>query len=287
MKKILLLLPLLFLLTGCTRLFGDRLDTPSNIRYNSEYLIWDSIDEADYYLILIDEETYVSFENRFSTFNLKSGQYRVRIQASSGDKTSRFSDSFDLNLTRIYDHPKNVIYANYTLSFDHVNPSEGYIIEFLHQVLDDRIIIYDACTTDRCEVQINTIDSLEPNRIYEMRIAAAYQSESEASLLNYDYATSLFTDPIKIHTYYDTLKVYNQTVDLITVNDLTILLDEPFNIRDVFYLDQAIQSSDFSIEDNTLIISNEFIETLNVGLNRVTLITNIGRIDLNLYKLES
>jgi hypothetical protein len=81
--------------------------------------------------------------------------------------------------------------------------------------------------------------------------------------------------------------VYNHTVELINVNDTVISLDETFSIREVFYNDQAMNSSDFRIVNNTLVISNQFIETLNVGLNQVTIITNIGRIDFNLYKLEA
>lgn len=287
MKKLLILIPLIFLITGCVGVFGDRLDTPSNIRYNSEYLIWDSVNEADYYLILLGDETYVSFENRFSTFDLASGDYRVRIQASTGDRSSRFSSVYDLKLERLYDHPKNLTYRNYTLSFDHVEPTEGYIIEFLHQILEDRIIIYDSCNSDRCSFEIDEIDSLKNNHVYEVRVAGAYTATGEASILGYEYATSLFTKPIKIHTYYEPLRVYNHTISLINVSDTVIDIDESFSIRDVFYLDNAVSASNFTIVNNTIIINNAFIETLNVGLNQVVLITNLGRIDINLYKLES
>lgn len=287
MKKILILIPLIFLLTGCVGIFGDRLDTPSNIRYNSEYLVWDRVSDADYYLILIGDETYVSFENRFSTFDLESGDYRVRIQASSGDKTSRFSSVYDLTLTRLYDHPKNIVYSDYTLTFDHVEPSEGYIIEFLHQILDDRVVIYDSCMTPQCAFDISEIETLESNRVYEVRVAGAYTATGEASILGYEYETSLFTEPIKIHTFYTPLKVYNHTINLINVSDTVIELDESFSIREVFYLDNAVSSSHFTISNGSIIINNAFIETLNVGLNQVVLITNLGRIDINLYKLES
>jgi hypothetical protein len=147
--------------------------------------------------------------------------------------------------------------------------------------------MFEGCESDRCDFDIRTIETLETNRVFEVRIAAAYTPTGEAEIFGYEFATSLFSTPIKIHTFYEPLKVYNHTVELINVNDTVISLDETFSIREVFYNDQAMNSSDFRIVNNTLVISNQFIETLNVGLNQVTIITNIGRIDFNLYKLEA
>jgi hypothetical protein len=286
MKKLFILLPLMFLLTSCVGLFGNRLDTPTNIRYNNEYLVWDAVDGATFYLVLMGGETYVALENRLSTFNIESGNYRVRIQASTGSITSRFSGTYRLNLEREFDHPKNFRYKDDTLIWTDVDPESGYIIDFLHVIDGDQFIITDACTQGTCYFDLTTAD-VEENRVYEVRIASAYEKEAGALDLGLDFRTSLFTSPITIHTYFDVMSTVMITAPLIIDSDMEIDFPSNYTIRHVFYNNEYVDRSKFSFSGSTLIVKESFVERLNYGENTIILITAVGRIDLVITKIPS
>ncbi len=126
-KSLMVLVFLLFVLTGCRR--DTTLKAPSNILYDGSYMTWDAVDNADYYEIIINQGTPLYSEVSRVSYDAKEKDFSVTITTmSTSDKVTESTP-----LTKQFTYlglVNNLRYEDEKITWD-VNPNAtSYLVRF-------------------------------------------------------------------------------------------------------------------------------------------------------------
>lgn len=137
MKKIVLFivfLSFIFGLAACNKEVDFNLESPANLKITNGVLSWDSVEEADHYLVFIDQtEVKVSL----LTYDLKKqslavGSYTVSVVAVKDDKLSLPSNVLTYVVidpaAEVVEVPKNVKIVAGVVSWDAVVGATSYLV---------------------------------------------------------------------------------------------------------------------------------------------------------------
>jgi len=135
MKKLLSFMAILFLLfvfSGCN---NNKLAKVENIRFDGQ-LIWDEVENADNYLLVINNKEYELEENYFPV--IEQGEYQITICAKAEDYQDSVEATFTFTLD--YDNEAEVVLSvnGDNVSWNEIDQVSHYIL-----VLNEEIIRLD------------------------------------------------------------------------------------------------------------------------------------------------
>ena len=102
-RKFILLIPILLLiLVGCSS--TKTIDPPSDFRYEAGFLYWDEIEGADHYVVEINNQTKMAYNNKLDLKDFITGNYTARIASFSNGNLSDYTDYITFQLI----HPESI-----------------------------------------------------------------------------------------------------------------------------------------------------------------------------------
>ncbi len=108
------------------------LDVPTNVRVdeNSATLMWNSVEYASGYTIMVNQTTYTSNTNSFSLQGLRSGEYTISVMAN-GDGVKYISSSYSNTIKYTRDSSSGNEYADDVVAafreFDEINTKNSFL----------------------------------------------------------------------------------------------------------------------------------------------------------------
>ena len=263
MKKLIFIVLLVLVLQACNRNQNDYLGIPSNIRFEDEYVVWDAVDDAEYYTVRINDVDYRADDARYSMYNFVNGTYQVRVRSHREDEQSIFSNALTFQIDRIYEHPKNVYVVNDILYWDAISEASSY-----------RVYINDL-TFDVSSGTTFNLDGLDENTLYEIQVLAIYdkgESNLSSTVIYHSY-----------HTLIDTIRLEANK------NRST---PKRFPVETMYYFEHAFIESTriehhlIEFTDDSLLISHTLLQDLEEKEYTIQLLTPEGRVEIMLNVLD-
>lgn len=256
LKKLILLLLIVFTLAGCTS--TRVLSTPKNIVVSEDSLSWDAVEDAEYYVLIINQQAYIIYETTYSFSLLDDGNYSIYIKAKAeGFSDSELTDEIYVTIARIYPIPQNISIEDGMMHWDNLDNVLSYMIS----INDETFLL--------SENSFNLQD-LPENAIYFIKVKALYDLDKESS----------YSEIIKYHTFFELYDVFDITFSKNTsedyISDLSLLT---ITINDlVDEEDEVVDNLHFAISDKQLTFRNSFLTSLPYGVHTFFLQTSEGLI---------
>ncbi len=238
----------LFLLIGCTS--NTQLDTPTGFRYEAGFLYWDEVKKADHYVIEINSESKLAYNNQFELKDYPTGNYTARIAVFSNGQLSDYTSIISFQLIR----PDQI---------QQINMSKTMITW-----VDLFGLIY--------EINVFNVDNQQ-------------KIETKTSELNFFDYSSLPNGmyDIEIKAYLDTTLVTSKTIrilkqDFIYVREVGVVLDLSIPNSIQFNQTTLALDIDYIVDDYGLIIDASTIDALNESVSGLVLVLDYD-IDVYIY----
>jgi len=262
MKKALLLIILLFILSGCVT-NDDQLDFPRSLHLNQEVLSWDAVEDATFYTLNINGETYNTSELFFNLNFLDNGSYEIKILAYYGEIYSEYSPVFNVVFERDYTAPQNVVIVDEIfLTWDAIEFVTSYSIWM-----------------DEEEIALTWVPS------YDLSLLTLNVNQPHSFQVtgNYGVHSTLKSIPVE-YTYLP--RIGNTLLETYTLNQsaqVVILLENPTTINSVWFESEFISSDYYTQSVNTQIeFDPSVFESLAVGTYEMRLLTSTGYIAVHI-----
>ena len=150
MKKLLMIVIPILLLFGCQRGTGV-LNPPKNIFYNesSMTITWDDIENANEYVIQVNEQIFNQTENLFDMSMFNTGDYQVKIKAIYDKGESYFSNALTIRIVKNIDI--QFTFQDYLLKWSAPMDNLQYKVIIYGQ--DNQLL--DEILTNEFEIEVN------------------------------------------------------------------------------------------------------------------------------------
>ncbi|MCF7931024.1 MAG: hypothetical protein K9L02_05915 [Acholeplasmataceae bacterium] len=262
MKKALVLIFLLLILSGCD-MNDDQLDFPRSLHLNQEVLSWDAVEDATFYTLNINGETYDTSELFFNLNFLDNGSYEIKILAYYGYIYSEYSPVFNVIFDRDYMAPQNVMIVDEVfLTWDAIE----FITSYSIWMDDEEVALTWVPSYDLSLLTLNV------NQSHSFQVTGNYgvHATLKSTSLEYTYLPRIGNTLLVSYTL-------NQNEQVI------IELENPSIINSVWFESEFISSDLFTQSVNTQIEFNPSIfESLSVGTYEMRLLTSIGYIAVHI-----
>lgn len=260
MKRLWIFLIFSFMLIACQK--EDILHPPKNIRYDDEMILWDVDEKATAYHIILNDVLYPLTEPFFDMHHLPNGLYHVVICTIKDHESSLYSEPFSFTVNRPFDIPQNINIQDGIVSWQEVDDALGYIL-----LVNDITYPVQRTTFD--------LSFLEENKTYLLSVKACFE-----------LGDSPYTVAIIYLPYYDVIKTYEGTYNINIPMDLSIYIDQVFDIDHIYYNQIFLNRDDFVIHEHHLSISHLLLSDLDLGHHVFQIYTSEGVIDLPIEIIE-
>ncbi|MFA6890020.1 MAG: hypothetical protein WCQ80_03275 [Bacilli bacterium] len=251
MKKMIIIAMCLFL-SACT-LKTKVLAFPQNIKLVEEVFYWDASEQADYYVVCLNNHLITVIEPMFSIVGLDDGVHRFKVKAVG----EGYQDS---------------IYSNvYIFTIDHSLPvptdlsvEEG-VLRWSYPISDVIFSVYINGVSVETLTNSYDLSQLNLNTIYEIYVVA--QHDMNQSL------------PSSIFDYYTYNNIYRQlyaSFDKASENPLLFDLEEELLLAGLE--DNTLHENDIELLDGIVSIANEYFQQQNYGNHVIRIPTSKGLI---------
>lgn len=232
-KKLWLFSFLLIVLVGCST--TNTLKTPENLRYENGFLKWSLVDNAEHYVLDINTQTRLVYNDSFNLKDYPSGNYTVRIASFVNGKLSDYSEPINFQLIQ-----------NEVISEIHIN--DKYLILRVYTGLKYRVNVKETETG----TLIKTED-LELNHFDYSTLADGL----------YDIEIILLLEETQVST--KTIRILKG--DFTYVKDVGIVLDIEVPTS-IYYKDKELEANiDYEIDEYGFILDSEVINDLDDNVN--------------------
>ncbi|MFH5882077.1 fibronectin type III domain-containing protein [Liberiplasma polymorphum] len=263
MKKVLLMMILLLLVQGCARESRKELEVPKNLRVEEETLVWDAVEGAEYYTLMLNNITYRVEDNVYSTFNLPNGSYNARVKAHLGEASTIYTNTFTFTINRAFEHPKNVYVSGSTLYWDHTAEASSY-----------KVVINDE-TVDVLSGRTYNLSGLDENNLYTLSVIAVYENgESNESL------------SVLYHTHFTVIDTIHISVNKNRSTNVSFPVETMVEFDYIYINNTLVNREMFSFVNNTIVIDYTYLLDLNEALYTYSLLTSEGRVEVMLNVLD-
>lgn len=260
MKRRLLLSMLLLGLFGCQQ--QGTLDPPTNVRYEEETILWDPVEGATSYNVVLNDTTYAVIQPQLDMTNQINGDYRVRVRANNTLVSSVYSTTLLFTVDRMYDPPTNLAIEDGVMTWQGSDDAEGYVVMVNEVEYPTSSTMFD-------------LSVLKDNEAHVLTVKAVFALGSS------DYSAA-----IEYWTYVDVIARYPGIYNKNILHDPYIYLDAMYEIEHVAYLDEMLANEDFFMEDDILFINYHILEGLALGVHIIELYTPEGIVELTLDVTE-
>lgn len=254
MKRLFLLFILLFSLFACQQ--EETLNPPVNIRYQEETIIWDSVDGATSYSVMLNDVPYFVTDPLFDLHNSPNGYYTVRVCAIKNDLHSIYSDEVLFTVARMYDYPTNISIDEGVMLWQKVDDADSYVVLINN-------VEYPIAIT-RMELSF-----LDENQTYMISVKAVFE-----------LGESNYSSSIEYFTYFNVLTSYKGVYNINISYNLLIYLGTIYTIEHVFYKGANLENSHFVLCEEGLSIDYELLEGFELGSHIIELYTPYGIVEL-------
>lgn len=229
-RKLFILLPLLFvILVACNDY--NTIQTPDDFRYESGFLYWTEVDGADHYVIDINGETKLAYNNKYNLKDFDTGNYTARIAAFSKGEISPYTEIIYFQLIQ-------------SESIEIISITDEIITWNEHTGLSYQIVVYDHTL----EQQIHSINISTNSYNYEGLEDGEY-SITISAYLGDTLVTSNVIRMLKGDYEY--------------VHESGLILD--IEIPTALYLGDTllVEDTDYTVESFGLIIHSSLIDAID------------------------
>ena len=260
MKKILLLILLVFTLQACKPDTKEELDTPLNLRFTDE-IRFDTVPHATHYVLKINDEEVVIDTNHYLL--TVEGTYSVRVKArAEGYYDSVYSEILTLEVDLTFEEPTNTaIDSTHIFHWDLMSNATGYVLLVNGEELSQVTNSLDLSTyfPGVIQVQVKAVYPLGSSIYSELLIYAGGAETLETTKYSYSI-NSLF--------------------------DLDILESESF-----VYIEDSeaeLSAEDFIFSAQAVTLKSSYLVTLTTGHHMFTILTLNGfhLVDLNILETD-
>ena len=240
--KILYILLFMFILCGCEQQSEPILNPPQNLRYEAETktIFWDVVDEAISYELVINDDTYETTETSYY-IDLPSGSYNVKVRAVYDYGLSRYTVSYQVDITRTEYFEINV---SDTLDFNPIPGATSY-----------GLMIYNS---------LNDV-------IFDDDIESGYDLSSYLGLLRFELKAFYNEAIIASNAFVVDFSGYNHIKE---IDDLTITQTSPFD--NLYLNDTLMDEANYTYENQIITISSLYLDTLEEGTYLLTIESTIN-----------
>ena len=145
-----------------------KLSTPAGLARNGDLLVWDSVENADYYVININGESFTAYENSYDITALFPKSYNAKVQAVNAvnrRKNSEFSNTVPFTVAR-----QNLsVIPNRSITiakeFDGTNEYSDEIILGEHYTLGDNLRFGQEVDLNITSVRFNSANVPDANAL--------------------------------------------------------------------------------------------------------------------------
>ncbi|HBY65430.1 MAG TPA: hypothetical protein DEG42_03455 [Acholeplasmataceae bacterium] len=260
MKKLFMILLLLFILFGCEETTFIELDMPENLRF-TDAIYFDVVEHATSYVIKIDDEEIVVATNRYVL--TEEGTYNVRVKArADGYVDSVYTNILVVEVDFTFSIPEDVIInPDHSLSWSSMNGATGYVVLVNGEQHNTSSTTFDLSTfyPGVLEVQVKAVYPLGSS-LYSTLLVDEGGAEIVGTL-KYNYS---------IYSNFDLDVLYSSS--FVYIKDYRGTLDN----TQYQYLSQTVQ------------LDALFIQSLSLGYQTFTILTLQGFyiIDINIITTE-
>lgn len=263
MKKIIFLLLLILVLTGCKSPNIILIDAPANIRLEDDFVIWDKVDEADFYTVLTGDKTYIVYSEAFSIYEFINGEYSLTVKAYIGTKESAYSSEFVFTINRTFEHPKNLRVEVDTLYWDLVEGAINYSvwINGVETVVESGNFL--------------SLNDLEVNEIYRISVKAVFTN-----------GISNDSNELIYHTFNQIIKTINLEINKNRAVNFFKNVDQIYDFDYVFQ-GSRLQSQDmFSFSQSRIVVNYRYLLNLEERQYIYKMITENGIVEIKVQILD-
>jgi hypothetical protein len=260
MKKLLIIILLLFTLQACKPDTKEELVRPLNLRFTDE-IRFDTVEHATHYVLKINNEEIVIDTNHYLL--TLEGTYTVRVKArAEGYYDSVYSPAltFDVDLT--FEVPTNTTVDNlHSFQFDLMSGATGYIL---------------LVNGDELSQTTNSLDlSTYFPGVIQVQVKAIYPLGS-----------SIYSELIIYSGGAETLETINYSYSINSLFDLDILESGTF-----VYIEDSeaeLSAADYIFTAQRVTLKNTYLISLSTGNHLFTILTLDGFyiIDLNILDTD-
>lgn len=251
MKKLLILLLILFVFSGCS-FVEERLDTPTNLRYEGFNLYFDPVDNADSYIIDFGDYTEQTDKPYLELYEF--GDYEVKVKAeAAGYQDSYYSEKLSFSVVADFPVPTNLNYVDGILFWDSVPNAIHYAIYVgtnLYTTTDTNKSL-SLTSSYRTEIKVRAIFRLGASEFTPSIYASYSMTVLSSTTKNYSKQSAFNLE----------LKTFENNAEVLSV---TNIMEEP------------VALSNFLVVDHTIFFKSEYLSTLMVGNHIFILETNFG-----------
>ena len=259
LRKLLLLPLLIILLSGCLNTnINSRY--PQNISYQDDVITWDAVDGAISYELRIDGHTHTVDTNTFSALILKNGSHSVQIKSIFESSESYYSPTYNFTIQRVYPNVDSIGIEDFRLNWSAATGASSYTIHTgTHNI--------QAGTN---QILLSSLN-LSVNRLYYIYVVANFPSGDTAS-----------PSPTLIHhTYIKQSIELDYVYEVGSVDFLEITIPNGATLEHIIYSADVLPIESYIINNQTLKLSAQFLESLGLGIKSFQLLTTNG-----LYQLD-
>lgn len=258
MKKLLFIIYVIFLI-GCSN-STTQLSTPLNIRVIDSNVVWDTVENATYYTIKIDEFEFEVNVPEFNYTGIGNGQYSVQVRAHNANSKSNYSKPVMLSFMVSMPVPSNILIEANILHFDPVVDAQSYEI-----YVDNTLLV----ETNDVSVDLSI---LQINHVYKISVKTIF--ESATSLLSTEVLFFHFTVPNDTLTY---------SINQNRTHHFYIKLNDSSNVSYVIFEGKVVKKSSYYQVDDILYIDNSLLTVETSTHLSIQVIYDNLRVD---YRIE-
>ena len=221
MKRVIILFLLLFVIFGC-KTVESKLDTPTNLRYENQQIMFDSVEHAASYLLEINEIEHPVIETTYQPSGYGTFTVRVKAIAEKGYLDSEYSEMITFEIAPEFLAPNNVKLENSILSWDYMKDGLRY-----HVLINDYIFVFagedntisiSQYFTTPFKVSVGVTYNLQDYQYSDPIIIESDKPYLSEFTIQYDAASTVdFNLRFAIHHYHGSfLKITNENSEDVT-----------------------------------------------------------------------